>query len=180
MIDPVGESNADGREFFGLHLVDHSRRDCRTSSVLRHLQWRNDRVLCISNFNGVSSEKAVSLTQIDEGDYCITVDPVSERINLLIDMQNDYEIWTFTSEAPEQSQLTNGRFPKWHDLVHARVMQSYRLPLPVCAHDQLGVRVTQLQAANRRRIKQPIAKAGSAENQNHARLAWERFWLRRK
>jgi len=40
--------------------------------------------------------------------------------------------------------------------------------------------VTQLQAANRRRIKQPIAKAGSAENQNQARLAWERFWLRRK
>ena len=103
MIDPVGEFNANGREFVVLHLVDHSRRDCGTSSVLRHLQWQNDRVLCISNFNGVSSEKAVSLTQIDEGDYCITVNPVSERINLLIDMQNYYEIWTLTSEAPEQS-----------------------------------------------------------------------------
>jgi len=103
MIDPVGESNANGREFVGLHLVDHSRRDCGTSSVLRHLQWQKDRVLCISNFNGVSSEKAVSLTQIDEGDHCITVNPVSERINLLIDMQHYYEIWTLTSEAPEQS-----------------------------------------------------------------------------
>lgn len=59
-------------------------------------------------------------------------------------------------------------------------MQSHRLPLPVCAHDQLGVGVTQLQAANRRRIKQSITKAGGAENQNQARLAWERFWLRRK
>src|SRR5437762_13652001 len=80
MIDPGGESNANGREFVGLHLVDHSRRDCGTSSVLRHLQWQNDRVLGISNFNGVSSEKGVSLTQIDEGDHCITVNPVCERI----------------------------------------------------------------------------------------------------
>jgi hypothetical protein len=59
-------------------------------------------------------------------------------------------------------------------------MQSHRLPLPVCAHDQLGGGVTQLQAANRRRIKQPITKAGGAENQNQARLAWERLWVRRK
>src|SRR5258708_38576177 len=103
MSDPVGESNANGREFVGLHLVDHSRRDCGTSSVLRHLQGQNDRVLCISNFNGVSSEKAVSFTQIDEGDYCITVNPVSERINLLIDMQHDHEICTLTSDAPDQS-----------------------------------------------------------------------------
>jgi hypothetical protein len=30
--------------------------------------------------------------------------------------------------------------------------------------------MTQLQTANRRRIKQPVTKAGSAENQNQARL----------
>jgi len=59
-------------------------------------------------------------------------------------------------------------------------MQSYRLPLPVRTHDQLGGRMTQLQAANRGRIKQSITKAGSTENQNQARLAWERLWLRRK
>jgi hypothetical protein len=32
--------------------------------------------------------------------------------------------------------------------------------------------MAQLQAANRRRIKQPITKAGGAENQNQACLAW--------
>src|SRR5437868_15450909 len=103
MIDPVSEFNANGREFIDLHLVDHSRRNRGAPSVLRHFQWQNDRVLCISNINGVSREKAVSLTQIGEGDHCITVDPVSERINLLIDMQHYYEIWTLMSEAPEQS-----------------------------------------------------------------------------
>src|SRR5947208_16416639 len=102
MSDPVGESNANGREFVGLHLVDHSRRDCGTSSVLRHLQWQNDRVLCIANFNGVSSETAVPLTQLGEGDHCITVDAVSERINLLIDMETYYERATLTHEAPDQ------------------------------------------------------------------------------
>jgi hypothetical protein len=40
--------------------------------------------------------------------------------------------------------------------------------------------MTQLQAANRGRIKQSIAQAGSAENQNQACLAWEPFWVRRK
>jgi hypothetical protein len=74
----------------------------------------------------------------------------------------------------------NGRFPEWHDLVHARVMQSHRLPLPVRTHNQLGGGMPQLQAANRRRIKQSITKAGSAENQNQARLAWEGLWLWRK
>ena len=102
MIDPVGESNANGRKFIGLRLVDYSRRDGRAAGVLRYFQRQNDRVLRISNFNGMSSEKDVSLTQIREGDYCITVNPVSEGINLLIDMQHYYEIWTVTSEAPEQ------------------------------------------------------------------------------
>ena len=102
MIDPVGESNANAREFIGLHLVDYSRRDGRAAGVLRYFQRQNDRVLRISNFNGMSSEKDVSLTQIREGDYCIMVNLVSEGINLLIDMQHYYEIWTVTSEAPEQ------------------------------------------------------------------------------
>src|SRR6266496_5189487 len=105
MIDPVGESNANGREFIGLHLVDSSRRDGRAADVLRYFQRQNDRVLRISNFNGMSSEKDVSLTQIREGDYLIPVNPVSERINLLIDMQHHDEVRTITSEAPEQSKL---------------------------------------------------------------------------
>jgi hypothetical protein len=66
----------------------------------------------------------------------------------------------------------DGRFPEWHDLVHARVMQRHRLPLSVRTHNQLGARMPRLQAANRRRIKQSITKAGSAENQNQARSAW--------
>jgi hypothetical protein len=52
----------------------------------------------------VGGEKGVSLTQIGEGDHCIAINPVSERINLLIDMQHYHEIWTSTSEAPEQSE----------------------------------------------------------------------------
>jgi hypothetical protein len=60
-------------------------------------------VLYISNLNRVSGEKGVSLTQIGEGDHCIAVNPVSERINLLVDMQHYYEIWTLTSETPEHS-----------------------------------------------------------------------------
>jgi hypothetical protein len=51
-------------------------------------------------------------------------------------------------------------------------MQRHRLPLSVRTHNQLGARMPQLQAANRRRIKQSITKAGSAENQNQARSAW--------
>jgi len=59
-------------------------------------------VLGILNFNGVSSEKGVSFIQIREGDYRIPVNPVSERINLLVYMQDYDEIRTITSEAPEQ------------------------------------------------------------------------------
>src|SRR6266480_7580362 len=36
MIDPVGESGANGREFVDFHLEDHSWSDLRTASVLRH------------------------------------------------------------------------------------------------------------------------------------------------
>src|SRR5947199_3813502 len=79
MIDPVGESNANAREFIGLHLVDYSRRDGRAAGVVRYFQRQNDRVLRISNFNGMSSEKDVSLTQIREGDYRIPVNPVRDR-----------------------------------------------------------------------------------------------------
>src|SRR6266513_1801658 len=172
MIDPVDESSANGREFVDLHLIDHSRSDRRAASILRNFQRQNDHVLCISNFNGVSSEKGVSFTQIREGDYGIPVNPVSQRINLLIDMQHHDKVRTITSEAPEESKLAKRGFSEWHDLVHARVMQSHRLPCPVRTHDQLRGRMTQLQAANRCRIKQSIAKASSAENQNQARLAW--------
>jgi len=51
-------------------------------------------------------------------------------------------------------------------------MQGDRLPRSVRTHDQLRGGMTQLQVANRSRIKQSIAKASSAENQNQARLAW--------
>src|SRR5438309_3466729 len=180
MIDPVGESSANGREFVDLHLVDHSRSDRRAASILRHFQRQNDGVLGILNFNGVSGKKGVSFIQIREGDYRIPVNPVSERINLLIDMQHHNEVRTITSEAPEQSSLAKGGFSEWYDLVYAWVMQSHRLPRPVGTHDELGGGMTQLQAANRRRIKQSIAKACSTENQNQARPAWQRFWLRRK
>jgi len=39
------------------YLVDYSRRDGRAAGVLRYFQRQNDRVLRISNFNGMSSEK---------------------------------------------------------------------------------------------------------------------------
>src|SRR5438067_3820963 len=103
MIDPVDESSANGREFVDLHLVDHSRSDCRAASILRHFQRQNDCVLGILNFNRVSSEKVVSFIQICQGNNGIPVNPVSERINLLIDMQHHYEVRTITAEAPEQS-----------------------------------------------------------------------------
>jgi len=110
MIDPVGESNANGREFIDLHLVDHSRSDCRAASILRHFQRQNDCVLGIFNFNGVSGKKGVSFIQIREGDYRIPLNPVSEGINFLIDMQHHDEVWAITSEAPGQSKLAKGGF----------------------------------------------------------------------
>src|SRR5207253_4933561 len=109
---------------------DHSRSDRRAASILRHFQRQNDCVLNILNFNGVSGKKGVSFTQIREGDHCITVNPVSERINLLIDMQHHDKVRTITSEAPEQSNLAKRGFSEWYDLVHARVMQSHRSPCP--------------------------------------------------
>jgi len=42
----------------------------------------------------------------------------------------------------------------------------------VRTHDQLGGGMTQLQAANRGRIKQSIAQAGSTEDQNQACPVW--------
>jgi hypothetical protein len=68
----------------------------------------------------------------------------------------------------------NRRFPEWHNLVHARVMQSHRLPFPVRTDNQLGRGMAQLQTANCRRIKQSITEAGRAEDQNQARLARDR------
>jgi len=69
---------------------------------LRYFQRQNDRVLGVLNFDRVSGEKGVSFMQIGEGDYRIPVNPVSERINLLVYMQDYDEIRTITSEAPEQ------------------------------------------------------------------------------
>src|SRR5437588_12694802 len=120
----------------------------------------------------MSEKQSISSIHIYQRVNDIPVNAVSEWINLHIDMQHHHEDQTMTSETPEQSNLAKGRFSEWHDLVHARVMQSHRLPRPVSTHDQLRGRMTQLQAANRGRIKQSISKAGSAENQNQARLVW--------
>src|SRR5439155_17350906 len=67
--------------------------------LLRYFQRQNDRVLRISNFNGMSSEKDVSLTQIREGDYCITVNPLAYWIN------RDARSEEHTSELQSRGQL---------------------------------------------------------------------------
>src|SRR5438270_1882208 len=59
-------------------------------------------------------------------------------------------------------------------------MQGHRLPCPVGTHNQFCARMPQLQAANRRRIKQSVAQASRAENQNQLCLPWQRLRPRRK